>query len=204
MGNPVEFEASRREFMLLLDCLVGDVRAIEVGSKPPWPQPLRRSYCRAVFALIDGATFGLKQHVLEMFEYELGEEEIARLREWQESKGKSSPSSGRPLFLPVAKNVFFAFDMLSNCCGAQNPIDRSGGEWRTFLEAISIRNRITHPKNAAALEVTDGQLAKVAAASRWYVETLYVLHTESARSLLDRVRVLDSIRAEMEFRGVSK
>ncbi len=190
MAKSTEFEASEREFMLLLECLMGDVRALEVDAEAVWSQSQRRAYCRAVFALIDGLTFNLKQYVLEMFEYELGEEEIARLREWRESKDGGGNSHSRPVFLPIADNVFCAFDMMSNCCGATNPIDRSGGEWRTFLDAIVVRNRITHPKNAAALEVTDSDLSSVFAAGRWYVKTVDELLRASARGLFRRMRAL--------------
>jgi hypothetical protein len=197
MAKTNEFDASHREFELLLECLVGDVRALEVDSKAPWSQPLRRTYCRAVFALIEGLTFNLKQNVLEMFEYELCQEEIAKLREWRESRDKGGDSHGRPLFLPMAENVFFAFDMLSNCC---NPIDRSGSEWRTFVDAIAIRNRITHPKNAGALVVTDSELASVHAAGRWYVMTAEALHGECARGLLRQMRALRVAGAQLASR----
>jgi hypothetical protein len=50
-AKSTEFKASEREFMLLLECLVGDVRVLEVDPKASWSHPLRRSYCRAVTAV---------------------------------------------------------------------------------------------------------------------------------------------------------
>ena len=51
-------------------------------------------------------------------------------------------------------------------------IDYSRSGWRAMRNAEEIRNRLTHPKSPEACDVTDAEIATVAAALLWFDDAL--------------------------------
>src|SRR5579862_855841 len=72
----------------------------------------RRSFVRSVFALVEGMTYASKQAILDEFGPKLSPAEIALITEESFDLDDSGASKNRPLFLPLAKNVRFMFDLL--------------------------------------------------------------------------------------------
>ena len=76
-------------------------------------------------------------------------------------------------------------------------VDYSRSGWSNLRRAIDVRNRITHPKRAQDLAVSDSDLDLVASGLSWLAATLeYVMastnlalveHNEQARDLLERL-----------------
>jgi len=158
-----DFTRRMREFKPLLDTLVGDVELAH-DKMDRSSQPDRRSYVRAVFALIEGTTTAMKVLLLETQKVtgiELTAGEYAVLSEQAYSLSRSGAVKERPWFLPIAHNVRFTFRMLERLHGAQLEIDYRGGHWNSFHKAVAVRNRLMHPRCVVDCDVSDDDLAAV-------------------------------------------
>jgi hypothetical protein len=59
-------------------------------------------------------------------------------------------------------------------------LDVGGSEWQSFLEAIKVRNRITHPKKTADLVVSQDDLKNVIKTFEWLDSGFFTLMLQSA------------------------
>ena len=57
-------------------------------------------------------------------------------------------------------------------------LDKSSTGWVDFKKAIEIRNRITHPKNAASFAIDDSELNAVERARQWFADSIKALLDE--------------------------
>ena len=71
-------------------------------------------------------------------------------------------------------------------------IDYSDARWSAFKRALKVRHRVTHPRPARDLDITDDELADCRASVMWVMTTLL-------RNLVEQVdenrRVLEEIEA---------
>jgi hypothetical protein len=65
-----------------------------------------------VFALVEGVTYVSKQAILDEYGPKLSPAEIALITEESFDLDDGGSTKIRPLFLPLAKNVRFMFDLL--------------------------------------------------------------------------------------------
>jgi hypothetical protein len=139
----------------------------------------RRAYVRAMLSFVEGMTNALKGLLLAAHEQQrvqLTDAEIHMLREVQfELDGKfRARVTRRPL--RVKDDVRFTLLLLGRC--ADQPFHPSFGDdgWRAFLDAVAIRNRVTHPRSRDDLWLTEEDLDRVDRAAKWFED-------ESARFL---------------------
>ena len=59
------------------------------------------------------------------------------------------------------ERAFHAVDLFTNLAGAESPLERSSREWESLSAAITLRNRLAHPKNGADVIVSDEELLGV-------------------------------------------
>lgn len=72
----------------------------------------RRSFVRSVFAMVEGITYASKQAILDEYGPKLGPAELALITKESFDLDDGGSTKTRPLFLPLAKNVRFMFDLL--------------------------------------------------------------------------------------------
>ncbi len=131
-----------------------------------------RAFVRAVFALIEGGVFGLKQVAITLSEHGQGqfsEAEMAMLKDELYDLDKKGRATVQPKFVPLPKNIRFAFEA---CGRAYNtsyvlPVNDSG--WHSFQEALKVRNRLTHPKSIDDLQLTEKELEQASEAAKWFL-----------------------------------
>jgi hypothetical protein len=143
-----------------------DVRDAERELKKEGSPHRRRAYVRATFSSVEGFIFSLKRMAL-MKPALFQPDELARLRE----DGSFETASGeriqlQPRFLRLEENLAFAFAAFVKTHGSAETLPKDEG-WAAFLQAIKVRNRITHPKSAADLEVNDEDVGSVRVAAYW-------------------------------------
>jgi hypothetical protein len=138
----------------------------------------RRIMVRTLFAWIEGTVHALKRQVLEYYtegRIELSQAEYAILREESyrlKDSGKTHAATTYPRTLP---NVKFTFPIYARTWGITfefTPPLNQDPRWQSLCQAYEVRNRLTHPKSAADLTVSDVELEKVKEASRWFVDQL--------------------------------
>ena len=174
----------------LFAVLISDLHACrdQLESRPT--QCHRRSLARAIFALVDGQLFMLKQHVLKFSKYDgwtLDEEDEELLSEQRkpQNNGKIAPR-----FLPTIRNLEYAIDSYSLLSWAKYKLDKTTRGWEAFIRAMAIRNRITHPKNWRSLDITDSELEHLYSATEWFLDTISDLYMKCYRARTQRSRLL--------------
>ncbi|MEW7987353.1 MAG: hypothetical protein AB2805_16895 [Candidatus Thiodiazotropha sp.] len=133
----------------------------------------RRAYVRSLFALIEGSIWVLKQTVLHAPVQEgkaksLIPAEYALLSD----KTYDLKSNGTPKvqtkYLKLPENLRFTFTVVQKYFQLELDIGVGTVAWDKFLEAQSIRNRITHPKTSSEFEVTDDEIALCQEVCSWF------------------------------------
>lgn len=155
----------------LLELLQDTKTAEELLDEKP-TQFAKRAYIRSSFAYIEGTVWLLKQacigaadntdrRVFSHAEYALLNDEGYDL------KNNGEPSV-QPKFLRLPDNVKFTDRAVAKFFGSQPQLDGGSSAWNNFIEAIRIRNRITHPKNMRDYEVIDKEIEVCRAATHWF------------------------------------
>lgn len=119
----------------------------------------RRQYVRAASALVEGLNSMMKQCALHSHE-EFSPEEILILQE-QEPYLDNGKVSLRERFIPIEKNIQFAFAAYARAHKAAFKIDCGGSGWQDFKKLCTIRNRITHPRKGEELVISDEELKSI-------------------------------------------
>jgi hypothetical protein len=71
-------------------------------------------------------------------------------------------------FLKLTDNLRFSFRALAWVLGSDYELDVRGNGWAAFRQAVTIRNRLMHPKCVKDLDVTEEDLKHVRVAVAWY------------------------------------
>jgi len=148
---------------LVPDAGIAESRAI--GSQDSL---VRRSYVRAVFALVEGLSYSIR-YVAEGAPH-LSPDARRRAREAARAEKKAAKDDDTGAFASAVRVAFAAFAAASGC---RNPLVPSGTGWESFVSAIAVRHRITHPRSRSDCLISDEDFALVQRAHHWYqdVET---------------------------------
>jgi hypothetical protein len=163
--------------------LGGDARQLErqfgQRSEIAYNDPaggVHRLFVRAVFALIEAV---VEQHKLLLLDLDengaisLGNEVTQVL---SEKKG----------YLPLRRKIEAVYRAAADAFG--QPVDVQGDRhsWQTFMSAIEVRNRITHPKSVQQCQVRWEDLDIVRDSENWFRSNLHrelVLAVDHHRAL---------------------
>ena len=74
-------------------------------------------------------------------------------------------------FIPLEENIRFTFGMLLSTAGVPFRLAGDDTGWAAFCRSLRVRHRITHPKNAAELEITGEEMEDLSQGHLWYFET---------------------------------
>jgi hypothetical protein len=153
------FEQAVESLLGLLLALSADVTMAQAARTQADTPYARRVYVRTMFAAIEGLTFSIKQVTLAVSSLKkvvFSQEEIRLLGD------KSRPSWHENLR-----------DTMRLYARALNPTyqPKFSHGWGCLRTANKIRDRITHPKNVAALEISDQEMATIDKGNEWYFKT---------------------------------
>ena len=134
----------------------------------------RRVAYRTVFASIEALVSHLKQSAI-LFSFHDDEvfspaEQLAmRDQDFEvDEKGRVVERNAKIRFLP---NVCFAFRVFAVATAKDFQIVKDSG-WDALTRAVKVRDRITHPKSAAAYTISDEEIKWMQDGWRWFGETL--------------------------------
>lgn len=142
----------------------------------------RRAYVRAAFALVEGNLNLMADVILrtsDRGEIQLSLDETQVLRQKRASIDKNGMQIVSVKFVPIRDRIGPVFEMFARQFGKMFRLDKNGSGWVAFHEAIEIRNRITHPRNAQSFKIEDADLNSVERARAWFAN--------SVKALLDEV-----------------
>jgi hypothetical protein len=199
------FEATNEDFVQTIGVLKADaLRSIALFNKSPASQFWRRNVIKSIFAWLEGQTFVMKAVALERFahfEIEFSTADLAMLREDKytlDDKGEAKATSNNyQKFIP---NYQFAFKCYAKAHAVVFQFDtRKLPQLRT-LE--SVRNRLTHPKGATALQVADDEMHLAQEVLQWHLDQSGALLSACCQSNVQTVKagfekVTTKLRADM-------
>lgn len=81
--------------------------------------------------------------------------------------GKGNPLS-RERFLKTKEGFLFSFHILAMALQSSFILDIANSGWESFQELLEVRNRITHPKVAEDLIVSDTDIKHLRKAVAWH------------------------------------
>lgn len=179
--------------------LLGDVEQALRRQKSQDDQTARRDLVRTLFAAIDGISWMYRGHIADVLR-EMGdlkpEEEIA-LSEMSYTVNEDGKIYGQRRYLSTAAAIKFATRLAMRADPSLN-IDLGGEGWMKLRDAIAIRNRITHPKQAADVIVEDENISTCLVGFYWLIEiatdameastSALRLHAQEARRLLSALQ----------------
>src|SRR5262249_32315497 len=135
---------------------------------------------RSLFALIEGCTFRLKQMTISLgkgLSVEFSSGELVYLTEQQSHLDDNLRMTERRVYIPLQKNVRFAFYMLAKTCGVPFSLNTSGSGWHAFRTSIKIRDRLMHPKHERDTIIMEDEMIAVSKTSKWFIDSLEELFT---------------------------
>ena len=148
----------------LIEVLNRDVQQLILEYNESPSQIKRRGLIRAIFAYIEGNIFKIKEEIVikECHKRKpiLDIEEIILLKEkslYIDNKGKVKSSAK---YSELSANIRFTLNCYAKSMQINHVLNLNRLEWKCIIESIAVRNRITHPKNASELEVSENELVK--------------------------------------------
>lgn len=178
---PTTMSSANAELARLYNVLYTD--ANQAFERALRDESARREYVRAVFALVEGITFAMKQCALASKNVEFTESERQLLKEHEHVLDENGRVHVRKARLKTTANTRFGLESFARTCRHSRRPNVSGDGWQAFKKALLLRDRLTHPKNAASLQVTDGELLDVTRARSWFTVTFVGLLLEDVLAL---------------------
>lgn len=155
------------DFVLKVDQQNPDEIRMEIFS-----QVDRRILVRSIFSYIEAVTFATKALVLsDPHSSKLAEGERMLASEINYELKSTGDVSIRPAKISLASNIRFTFKIFSKVFGSWTPLDTRGHEWECVQRSIKVRDRITHPKRATDLFITDAEVDEAHRAIIWFYKS---------------------------------
>ncbi|WPX87529.1 hypothetical protein PsasTeo6_13816 [Pseudomonas asiatica] len=131
----------------------------------------RRAYIRSIFAMIEGTTWVLKQTLLKALEmkgktFQPGEYELLSDKSYELKENGDIKEQTK--FPKLPDNIRFTYKALGKYTNTEFKVGVGTIAWSNFLEALKIRNRITHPKNPSEFFVSDSEIAICQQTTSWF------------------------------------
>jgi hypothetical protein len=148
-------------------------------------QSARRDFVRTAFAAIEGWLWNYRQEVRSTLSAvrELSALEESAFAETSYAISDTGRLREQMRFTSMATMFRFVTRLAEEQYGEQL-VDFGSSDWKNFIHAIAIRNRVTHPKSITDLTLPDFDIATVKAALLWFFE-MVVTGSEKLKFLLD-------------------
>jgi hypothetical protein len=130
-----------------------------------------RAYVRTMLAFIEGMTAAFRDILLTALaekRIELSVPEIFVLKEVQFDIDGKYHARARRRPMRLRDTVRFTLQLMGRVADQPFTPEFGDGGWEALLDAIAIRNRVTHPARREDLWVSDADLARVDRAVKWF------------------------------------
>lgn len=151
--------------------LADDVAAHRDGSGPGGRPHEVRAFVRSAFACIEGTLFAMRNEIIHDADarQRLSHPEFLCLSEEAHFVDERGRAKSRPVFLsPLASSLRFTFRCFAKGHGFDFQPDFNNAGWTALLQAAELRNRLTHPKGVADLNVGKQEFFLMVHADVWF------------------------------------
>ena len=163
-----------------------DIESLVAAYRHDWSsQPLRRMFVRAYWSMIEGEVFCTKQFTLracEMGDKGLSAEEHVFLSESRVIVDEEGAASVKHAHIDTLSNLKQTLKIAASKFDLDWAPNFSTQGWKKLALSLELRHRITHPKVAAELVVSESELDIHKDAFAWILEAF----NEFQSSLLRR------------------
>ncbi len=152
----------------------------------------RRNFTRAVFAWIEAVSFLMRQFVLyKLKEKPLTLEMLPKLVAASETTynvGNDGEVHEDRLRSRTSNNLMFSIKSFAEIWDLKLDINKGGRNWQDYVKALQIRDRITHPKNAIDINITDQEVETIGEAKGMMIAYLKLLtNPELVKFIKDKI-----------------
>ncbi|MDH5446646.1 MAG: hypothetical protein OEY52_13925 [Gammaproteobacteria bacterium] len=137
-----------------------------------------RQLIRSTFAYIEGAMFVLKVEAsfnAEEKGVELTDQQQQFIFERSFSLNNKGDICENNAKISLTKNIKFAFSVFSEANEVDNILDTKSDWWSKLKSSIKVRDRLTHPRYHADLDVTPKEVIDAVTAKVGFDETLHAI-----------------------------
>ena len=159
------------ELLALIKHLRDDLGFAEQDLQQEDTQHRRRAFTRTLIAYVEAQTHALKGLAILMHEgnpLTFTRAELAMLYEEQYFLKENGGAVQKQRLMRLPENVRFSFEVHAKAFQSDFALDTSSAGWESLRSAIKIRNRITHPKSSADVEISDNDINCLRKAKDWY------------------------------------
>lgn len=140
-------------------------------------QFVRRVYIINLISFVEGSIAVLKNALLQLQRETkhpiMTLAECALLREENfDLKDNAQIKISRKV-LKIPDNLRFTMGLFNRLFKGDIDLKTSGQIWQDLKSVVSIRNRITHPRDASSIEVEDEELASAQRVSSWFNDVIH-------------------------------
>ncbi len=152
-------------------------KALKLNDTQFW----RRMWIRAYFSWVEAYCFLLRRFVLKMrFNKRVIKPsdiaEFAALSELKYSVTSKGESITEPANTRTVDYIGFSIMSCSRLYGLGFSIDPGGKDRKCLVDAVRVRDRITHPKGIKDVHITDADMKIVDEFRNWFSGYLAILH----------------------------
>ena len=152
-----------------------DIESLMAAYRHDWSsQPLRRMFVRAYWSMIEGEVYCTKQFVLracELGDKSLSAEEHVFLSESRVIVDEKGAASLKHEHIDALSNLKQTLKIAASKFDLDWAPNFSTQGWEMVALSLELRHRITHPKAAAELVVSESELDIHKDAFAWFLET---------------------------------
>ena len=162
------------EQIRVFEVLRGDIESLLSAYRHDWTsQPLRRIFVRACWSMIEGEVFCVKQLTLracELGNKSLSAEEHVFLSEVRVLVDENGGAELKHVYNDTLPNLKRALKLAASKFELDwNPNFGTQG-WEKLTRSLELRHRVTHPKIAEELIISDSELEIHKDAFAWFLE----------------------------------
>ncbi|NCN85467.1 MAG: hypothetical protein GW808_11250 [Sphingomonadales bacterium] len=159
----------------------------------------KRDVVRTIVAAIEGITWAYREHVQEIgitLEASNSLYDLA-FSEKTYSISEKGDLKMRPNFIPTVSMIRLITNRAKELC-PQLDIDFSGSGWSDLRKAISIRNRITHPKASSDLKISESEIQTARSGFFWFISFVPDVMGQTNQSLQKYAKTLTNFIEDLK------
>lgn len=169
-----------------------DIESLVAAYRHEWSsQPLRRMFVRAYWSMIEGEAFCTKQFALcacELGNKSLSAEEHVFLSESRVIVDEEGTASLKHAHIDTLSNLKQTLKIAASNFDLDWAPNFSTQGWEKLALSLELRHRITHPKVAAELVVSESELDVHKDAFAWFLEAFNEFQASLLRKCDERSR----------------
>lgn len=186
-----------REFSTGIKDLNNEIHALRIIMQKNNSRFWYRVLARSIFSYIEFSLSYMKKHILLTNEKDedlgLSNDDLLVLNDVLDNdKNEINPKVKR---LSLKKNIKFVFEKFAYSNWILDyEFSPNKNDWNTFMNAISIRNRVTHPKSTKDLRVKITDVKILIKTYEWFYTTFKKAHYSAARELTKMLIDMNKVR----------